>query len=162
MVVTCPRCGNSTWCWLLVLDVGTQPGGGFLSTMWKLGLVAELVLDVETCPCGGDLSSMWEPNLLVAFCPQCWNSAWRWVIVLYWVLSARLICRLNKLFSSMNVKFWLFGPKSTKSCSSKNACQERKINIDFFSLDLSLFCHNTDQVAWPQLYSIINKNYESY
>ena len=75
VVVTCPRCGNSTWWWLLILDVGTRLGGGFLSLMWELGLVAELVLDVEPCPCSGDLSLIWEFDLLVASCPQCGNSA---------------------------------------------------------------------------------------
>ena len=55
----------------------------------------------------------------------------------FWVLSARFICKnttflLNKLFSRMNLKFWLFLGKWAKSCSSKNACQERKINIKIF------------------------------
>ena len=56
VVVTCPQCGNSTYWWLLVLNVGTRPGGGYLSLIWKLCLVAELVFDVcEGLPCCGHL-----------------------------------------------------------------------------------------------------------
>ena len=75
VVVTCPQCGNLTWRWLLILDMGTRPGSGFLSLIWELGLVAEIVLDVDPCPCGGDLSSMVELDLLVTSCPRCANSA---------------------------------------------------------------------------------------